>query len=220
MISFRIFWSNVAFIIYTPIFHRFLLVFSIMAELRKKGQTLLSLSLTQGSFNNQSKRSSFSNDKSTKMTSSFSLSIDLETNFGQVSNKFPNFAQVEVDTLDYDHYLPLFLDGLCETQHPYEFLARKGAEELIARSPDRVAPLLAVVIPPLRRALNTRNPHVICATLKILQLIATCSKEAGRGLLNYYKSLLPVLNLFKVMNRTFTILIFTKSTQTLASQRF
>ena len=111
---------------------------------------------------------------------------------------------MEVDTLDYDHYLPLFLDGLCETQHPYEFLARKGAEELIARSPDRVAPLLPVIIPPLRRALNTRNPHVICATLKILQLIATCSKESGRGLLTYYKSLLPVFNLFKIMNRKLT----------------
>ena len=142
-------------------------------------------------------------------------------------------AQIEVDTLDYDHYLPLFLDGLAETQHPYEFLARKGAEELISRSPDRVAPLLPMLTPPLRRtpesifliglfialrnrhhisnistfasipiegSLNTRNPRVVCASLKILQLIAGCSKEAGRGLLTYYKSLLPVFNLFRVIN--------------------
>lgn len=58
--------------------------------------------------------------------------------------------QVELDTLDYEHYLPLFLDGLCETQHPHEFLARKGAEDLITRAPDRVTPLLPAIIPPLR----------------------------------------------------------------------
>ncbi|XP_046646141.1 parkin coregulated gene protein homolog [Daphnia pulicaria] len=108
--------------------------------------------------------------------------------------------KVELDTLDYEHYLPLFLDGLCETQHPHEFLARKGAEDLITRAPDRVTPLLPVIIPPLRRALNTRNPRVICSTLKIIQLIATCSKESGRAFLPYYKSLLPILNLFKSVN--------------------
>lgn len=32
-------------------------------------------------------------------------------------------------------------------------------------------------------ALNTRNPRVICSTLKIIQLIATCSKESGRAFL-------------------------------------
>lgn len=134
---------------------------------------------------------------------------------------------MELDTLDYEHYLPLFLDGLCETQHPHEFLARKGAEDLITRAPDRITPLLPVIIPPLRRmaisksdntrfcrnyflylsvhektgALNTRNPRVICSTLKIIQLIATCSKESGRAFLPYYKSLLPILNLFKSINR-------------------
>jgi hypothetical protein len=50
-------------------------------------------------------------------------------------------------------------------------------------------------------ALNTRNPRVICSTLKIIQLIATCSKESGRAFLPYYKSLLPILNLFKSVNR-------------------
>ena len=50
-------------------------------------------------------------------------------------------------------------------------------------------------------ALNTRNPRVICSTLKIIQLIATCSKESGRAFLPYYKSLLPTLNLFKTVNR-------------------
>lgn len=64
---------------------------------------------------------------------------------------------MDIDTLDYEHYLPLFLDGLCETQHPHEFLARKGAEDLIMRAPDRVTPLLPVVIPPLRSEFQLHN---------------------------------------------------------------
>ena len=50
-------------------------------------------------------------------------------------------------------------------------------------------------------ALNTRNPRIICSTLKILQLISTCSKEAGKAFVPYYKSLLPILNIFKIFNR-------------------
>jgi hypothetical protein len=34
--------------------------------------------------------------------------------------------KVEIEKLDYHHYLPLFFDGLCETAHPYEFFARQG----------------------------------------------------------------------------------------------
>ena len=34
----------------------------------------------------------------------------------------------------------------------------------------------------------------------LFQLIANCSKESGKALLPYYKSLLPILNLFKTIN--------------------
>lgn len=82
--------------------------------------------------------------------------VDLQTNTGSrfkrtLRNHFLMCSfKVELDTLDYEHYLPLFLDGLCETQHPYDFLARKGAEDLITRAPDRVTPLLPSIILPLR----------------------------------------------------------------------
>ena len=32
-------------------------------------------------------------------------------------------AQVPLESLDYHYYLPLFFDGLRETQHPYVFFA-------------------------------------------------------------------------------------------------
>ncbi len=33
--------------------------------------------------------------------------------------------------MDYHHYLPIFLDGIRETQEPYRFLAVKGVEDLL-----------------------------------------------------------------------------------------
>eukprot|EP00882_Tetradesmus_deserticola_P033845 GHRQ01038697.1.p1 GENE.GHRQ01038697.1~~GHRQ01038697.1.p1 ORF type:complete len:310 (-),score=99.72 GHRQ01038697.1:221-1150(-) len=41
-------------------------------------------------------------------------------------------GQVELDKLDYHHYLPIFLDGIRETRDPYRFLAIKGVEDLLA----------------------------------------------------------------------------------------
>jgi hypothetical protein len=40
--------------------------------------------------------------------------------------------QVDLDKLDYHHYLPIFFDGIRETQDPYRFLAIKGVEDLLA----------------------------------------------------------------------------------------
>jgi len=39
---------------------------------------------------------------------------------------------VDLDKLDYHHYLPIFFDGIRETQDPYRFLAIKGVEDLLA----------------------------------------------------------------------------------------
>jgi hypothetical protein len=41
-------------------------------------------------------------------------------------------VQVDLDKLDYHHYLPIFFDGIRETQDPYRFLAIKGVEDLLA----------------------------------------------------------------------------------------
>lgn len=40
--------------------------------------------------------------------------------------------QVDLDKLDYHHYLPIFFDGIRETQDPCRFLAIKGVEDLLA----------------------------------------------------------------------------------------
>jgi hypothetical protein len=47
--------------------------------------------------------------------------------------------QVDLDKLDYHHYLPIFFDGIRETQDPYRFLAIKGVEDLLAAGEARCA---------------------------------------------------------------------------------
>ena len=50
----------------------------------------------------------------------FPIALEHDTKGNRISWK------VEIEKLDYHHYLPLFFDGLCETQHPHEFFARQG----------------------------------------------------------------------------------------------
>eukprot|EP01083_Nonionella_stella_P072769 196333_1 len=38
--------------------------------------------------------------------------------------------KVDIEKLDYHHYLPIFFDGLRELNEPYQFLALKGVEDL------------------------------------------------------------------------------------------
>ena len=39
--------------------------------------------------------------------------------------------KVEIERLDYHHYLPIFFDGIREVEEPYRFLATKGVEDLL-----------------------------------------------------------------------------------------
>ena len=48
--------------------------------------------------------------------------------------------------------------------------------------------------------MNTRDPEIIAITLKILQILVTCSDQVGRAMVPYYRQILPVMNLFKTSN--------------------
>ena len=50
-------------------------------------------------------------------------------------------------------------------------------------------------------ALNTRDPEIVAITLKILQVLVTCSDTIGEALVPYYRQILPVMNLFKQQNK-------------------
>lgn len=112
--------------------------------------------------------------------------------------------KVDIDKLDYHHYLPLFFDGLCEKKHPYSFFAKAGIEDMLAHGgqgdKNRVLPVVPQLIIPIKTALNTRDPEIVCTTLKILQKLVESSERVGEALVPYYRQILPVFNIFKQKN--------------------
>jgi hypothetical protein len=127
---------------------------------------------------------------------------------------------VEIEKLDYHHYLPLFFDGLCEIEHPYDFFARQGIHDMLEHGGNKILPVIPQLIVPIKSknefefnpsfsffvfsywidALNTRNHKVICTTLKILQQLVMSADMVGEALVPYYRQILPIFNLFKNWN--------------------
>lgn len=62
-----------------------------------------------------------------------------------------NFCpQVEIETLEYHHFLPLFFGGLCETVHPYEFFARQGVHDMLEHGGSKILPVIPQLIIPIK----------------------------------------------------------------------
>ncbi|KAF4675883.1 hypothetical protein FOL47_007124 [Perkinsus chesapeaki] len=110
--------------------------------------------------------------------------------------------KVPISKLDYQHFLPVFIDGIREKSEPYRFVAREGSLTLLREGTE--AKILAAVpqcITPLKLALNTRDPDTVVNALHVLQLLAKTSPLVGESLVPYYRHLLPVLNIFKAKKR-------------------
>ncbi|XP_054771686.1 parkin coregulated gene protein-like [Lytechinus pictus] len=109
--------------------------------------------------------------------------------------------KVEIEKLDYHHYLPMFFDGLCETAHPYEFFARQGVHDMLEHGGSKILPVVPQLIIPIKNALNLKNKMILCTTLKVLQHLVRCGDQTvGEALVPYYRQILPVLNIFKNCN--------------------
>lgn len=104
--------------------------------------------------------------------------------------------KVEIEKLDYHHYLPLFFDGLCELDHPYEFFARQGIHDMLEHGGAKILPAIPQLIIPIKNALNTRNKKIVCTTLKVLQHLVVSADMVGEALVPYYRQILPILNIF------------------------
>uniref|UniRef100_A0A1A9WPP2 Uncharacterized protein n=1 Tax=Glossina brevipalpis TaxID=37001 RepID=A0A1A9WPP2_9MUSC len=107
---------------------------------------------------------------------------------------------IDIEKLDYSFYLPLFFDGLSETEHPYKTYARQGVYDLLIAGGEKIPPVIPQLILPLKSALNTRNLEVICTTLKIIQQLVLSSDSVGPALVPFYRQLLPMFNAYKVKN--------------------
>ena len=109
--------------------------------------------------------------------------------------------KVEIDQLDYYHYLPIFFDGIREKEEPYRFLAVKGVEDMLKAGGAKILPTIPQLIIPIKTALNTRDPSVICIVLQLLQKMVVSAELVGEALVPYYRQILPILNVFKNRNK-------------------
>jgi hypothetical protein len=105
--------------------------------------------------------------------------------------------KVDMTTLDYAYYLPIFFDGIREKEDPHRFLAIQGTLDLLEHAnPGQVRPVIPLLVPPLKTAFTTRDREVICVALKILQTLVTTTPGASDDLVPYFRQLLPVLNIY------------------------
>ena len=124
----------------------------------------------------------------------FPIALEHDTKGNKIAWK------VEIERLDYHHYLPLFFEGLSDTSHPCEFFARQGVHDMLEHGGNKVLPVIPQLIIPVKKALNTRNHRVICTTLKALQHLVIAGEMIGEALVPYYRQILPILNIFKNKN--------------------
>lgn len=108
--------------------------------------------------------------------------------------------KVDFENLDYHHYLPIFFDGIREQQEPYKFLARQGTYDLLAKGGAKILSVIPQLIIPIKTALNTRDPEIVCEMLKVLQKLVLADEMIGEALVPYYRQILPVFNLLKDRN--------------------
>ena len=128
--------------------------------------------------------------------------LPVQVDHGGVHNRIA--WKVKLEKLDYHHYLPIFFDGLRETEEPYAFLATQGVYDMMQLPQSRkVLPVIPQLIIPIKTALNTRSRDVIVKVLKVLQQLVVCDAGAdggpgliGQALVPYYRQVLPVLNIF------------------------
>ncbi|KAF9413857.1 hypothetical protein HW555_008060 [Spodoptera exigua] len=120
--------------------------------------------------------------------------------------EFTNYGKrlawkVPIEKLDFHHYLPMFFDGLAEMSYPYTFIVERGIHDLITKGSYKVLPVVPQLIIPIKNALATKRPPVICHALKCIQMLVTGCEKVGEALVPYYRQILPTLNLFKDKNR-------------------
>jgi hypothetical protein len=127
--------------------------------------------------------------------------LPIQIDHGGVANRLA--WKVEIQKLDFHHYLPIFFDGLREQELPYDFVSEQGVMDMLEAGAHKVLPVIPQLIIPLKTALNTRERDVIVKVLKILQALVNCDVAVsggagliGQALVPYYRQILPVLNIF------------------------
>lgn len=115
--------------------------------------------------------------------------------------------KVDVEKLDYHHYLPIFFDGLREKEDPYRFLAVQGTYDMMEKGGAKLLPVVPQLIVPIKTALNTRDPELMATVMKVMQVLVLSGEMIGEALVPYYRQILPVFNIFRAKNENMGDLI-------------
>jgi len=108
--------------------------------------------------------------------------------------------KVDVEKLDYHHYLPIFFDGCREKEDPYRFLAVQGVYDMLEKGGSKILPVVPQLIVPIKIALNTRDKELMATMMKILQTLVLSGEMIGEALVPYYRQILPVFSIFRSNN--------------------
>lgn len=87
----------------------------------------------------------------------FPLNVEHDTRGNKLAWK------VDIDQLDFHHYLPLFFDGLRELEYPYSFIARQGVEDLLRRGGAKILPVVPQLIIPIKS--NCMTIDMVCVQI-------------------------------------------------------
>ena len=101
--------------------------------------------------------------------------------------------KVDLERLDYHHFLPIFFEGLREKEDPYRFLAVTGTYDMLARGGPKILPVVPQLIIPMKVAFNTKDPAIICTVLKVLQTLVLSGDMIGEALVPQLQDLFPFL---------------------------
>ena len=106
--------------------------------------------------------------------------------------------RIDINSIDYLRYLPIFIEGIREKEDPYRFLAVEATCELIdnASGTDKIIPTIPHIIVPLKAASNTRDPILVRLTAQIITMLVRTHSLVASSLVPYYRTLLPVFALF------------------------
>ncbi|KAM9564527.1 parkin coregulated gene protein isoform 3-T4 [Guaruba guarouba] len=72
------------------------------------------------------------------------IALDHDTKGNRIAWK------VEIETLDYSSYLPIFFHGLCEMTFPHEFFARQGIHDMLEHGGNKILPVIPQLIIPIK----------------------------------------------------------------------
>jgi len=78
--------------------------------------------------------------------------LPIKLDYARGSNKIT--WKINPDSLDYHHYLPIFIDGVREKVDPYRNLSILGTFDLIEKGGDKILPVVPQLIVPLKSTLK------------------------------------------------------------------